>query len=316
MMARALLVAAVVAASAPAVHADPPAGAVTPEQQKRAVELFEEGRELLTKQDPAGACQKFGQAIMLDPLAAGTMLNLGLCNEQLGKYKTALYWFRKAQRRATETDPPLPEHERAAKEHTAKLANLVGTIHIALAPGTPAGAIVKIDGELIQPVDYDQVEVDPGHHVLRAGAPGKRIVQQEFDLQGRGGQTLTLAFVDGDNVVVIDHARTRRLYGLGVGIGGIALLAGGGILLGIENSNYTGALAGARNGDPHDLKITRDAAFAARWYGTPLVAGGLVAAAVGAYLYFGAPAEERLQQTVFVPSVTPEGAGIAVSGRF
>ncbi|HEX5064091.1 MAG TPA: hypothetical protein VFV99_32165, partial [Kofleriaceae bacterium] len=77
-------------------------------KQKRADELFEQGRKALAeagddKTKIATACEKFDEAIKLDPEAPGTMLNLGLCNEKLDKYKTALYWFRKAQARASET---------------------------------------------------------------------------------------------------------------------------------------------------------------------------------------------------------------------
>src|SRR6478736_4072635 len=88
-------------------------------QQEKADALFEEGRKLLGENDATGACEKFNQAIQLDPTAAGTMLNLGLCNQNLGKFKTALYWFRKAQARATETN--LPDHEKAARLHTTEL---------------------------------------------------------------------------------------------------------------------------------------------------------------------------------------------------
>src|SRR5687768_14215385 len=99
--------------------------------RKRADELFEQGRKELNEAGTnpaknAAACEKFDEAIKLDPEAPGTMLNLGLCNEKLEKYKTALYWFRKAQARASETG--LPEYEEAAKEHTGDLAKKVATI--------------------------------------------------------------------------------------------------------------------------------------------------------------------------------------------
>src|SRR5882724_8619438 len=80
--------------------------------QKRADALFAEGRKLIDAHDDVGACEKFNEAIKLDPDAAGTMLNLGLCNEHLKKFASALYWFRKAQARAHETQ--LPEYETAA----------------------------------------------------------------------------------------------------------------------------------------------------------------------------------------------------------
>ena len=296
--------------------AGPPSGPVAPEQQQRADKLFEEGRELLAKKDPAGACKKFDQAILLDPQAAGTMLNLGLCNEELGKYKTALYWFRKAQRRATETNPPLPDHERAAKQHTADLVTKVATVRIAFDGGEPDGVLVKIDGEPVARDDYASIEVDSGHHVLTAGAPGKRIIRQEFDVQGHGGQTLALAFVSGDNVVVIDPGRTRRRHGMIIGISGAGAVAIAGIVTIVEVRKYNDNKDAARMGDANALQKTRDAATVVRWVGTPLVIGGVAAIAFGAYMYFAAPAKEQIEQTVFAPTVSPDGIGLAAIGRF
>ena len=296
--------------------AEPRTAPLSPEQQKRADELFEQGRDLMNKKDPAGACKKFDQALLLDPLAAGTMLNLGLCNEQLGKYKTALYWFRKAQRRATETNPPLPDHERAAKEHTADLVNKVATVKIAFPSGEPDGTLVKIDGEEIRREDYDQIEVDPGHHVLAAGAPGKKIIRQDFDVEGHGGQTLPLVFVDGDNAILLDRGRTRRRNGMIVGIAGGVALVTAGIVIGIEMREYNNAKDGARMGNASDLDTTRHAATVVRWVGTPLVLCGVAAVALGSYLYFGAPAKERIDQTVFAPVIGPDHLGFAFSGSF
>src|SRR5690242_9858288 len=70
---------------APVVEAKPPA-----------VVAFDEGRALMDAHEPAQACAKFEQSIRLDPDAAGTMLNLGLCNAELDRVATSLRWFRKA----------------------------------------------------------------------------------------------------------------------------------------------------------------------------------------------------------------------------
>ena len=116
-------------------HADPTS-------QKRADELFAEGRKLIEKHDDAGACEKFDEAIKLDPDAAGTMLNLGLCNQNLKKYRRALYWYRKAQVRAHETS--LPEYEQAAGQRTKDLVELVSVIKVELSATTPVDAQVTI----------------------------------------------------------------------------------------------------------------------------------------------------------------------------
>src|SRR3569623_2306025 len=106
--------------------------------------LFEEGRKLVDI-DPSAACAKFDLAIKLDPDAPGVLLNLGLCNEKLGKYKTAIYWFAKAQKRSTE--PNLPDYASAAGDHLQPLGKLVAPVNITNAGPPPADTKVKIDGE-------------------------------------------------------------------------------------------------------------------------------------------------------------------------
>ena len=128
----------VVCASAYAQPADTPPPETAPATPAQLA--FREGRELLEAGKDAEACAKFEESLKADPDAPGTMLNLGLCNEKLEKFKTALYWFRKAQARAAETN--LPDYERAAKDHTIDLANKVATIKIQFASAPPADASV------------------------------------------------------------------------------------------------------------------------------------------------------------------------------
>jgi hypothetical protein len=287
----------------------------TPPQSK-ADELFDEGRKLLNEGQAAAACEKFGQAIQLDSGAAGTMLNLGLCNEKLEKFKTALYWFRKAQFRATETH--LLDHEKAAREHTTDLATKVATIKIAFSDAPPAGAKVKIDGEDVKPDDYAHVEVDPGHHALDAGAPGKKIVHQEFDVEGKGGQTLTLQFVTGENSVVVDRGAGRRKAALYTAIGGgVFWLAAGGLSY-WASDQYTPYKMryDAHTATPSDIEQGNHYKNIARYGGTTLFGIGTVAVGVAAVLYFTAPDKERIDQTVWVPTVGPDQVGVAASGSF
>src|SRR5450432_714119 len=168
--------------------------------QEKSKALFEDGRKLIEAHDDAGACAKFNEAIKLDPDAAGTMLNLGLCNQNLKKYRLALFWFRKAQARAHETN--LPEYEAAAGTRTKDLVALVATIQI---DASPADTRVKLDGEEISAADYLHVEIDEGHHVLDASSPGHKASHQEFDVQGKGGQTVSVHLEVGDDSIIIDH---------------------------------------------------------------------------------------------------------------
>ena len=295
-----------------AVFADPPAP-TAPEQAKRADELFQEGRTLIGKNDYAGACAKFDEAIKIDPTADGIMLNLGLCNEQLGKYKSALYWFRKAQFRATETN--LPDNERVAREHTTALATKVATVKLTFSPAN-ANAKVKIDGDVVQPDDYGHAEVDPGHHVLDAGAAGMKNVHQEFDVQGRGGDTLTISFVAGDNTIVKDPGKGRRRAAIFVASGGVALMIASGGLSWYERSIWKDHQMACNNHDPTAIAICNHAHDVAHVYGTGLFVAGSVAVAAAAFLYFTTPAPEVIDQTVWLPTVSPDGVGFAAVGRF
>lgn len=295
--------------------------------------LFDEGRQLLDQGKAAEACEKFDKAIQIDPTAAGTMLNLGLCNEKLEKYATALYWFRKAQTAAAEARPRLPQHEQVAKDHTAALAEKVPTIAIAFSTASgeaPAGTKVKIDNREISPESFNRAEVDPGHHVLDAGARGMKNVHQEFDVQGKGGQTLTVAFVAGENAVVIDRGKTRRHAAIYTAIAGGALWVASGVVGLVEKSQYdkykADAAAGTGGGgmdceDPNLVASTPlgkacAARHTASTWGTGLFIAGAVAVAAGAVIYFTAPQPEKLEQTVFTPTIDRNGFGVAVSGRF
>jgi tetratricopeptide (TPR) repeat protein len=308
-------------------------GTAMADGKQQADKLFEEGRNLLAAgdQNAAAACEKFSEAIKLDPEAPGTMLNLGLCNEKLMKYKTALYWFRKAQARAAETN--LPDYENAAKEHTILLKrDKVATIKIEFPTPAPAGTKVKIDDDDVAPADFLAAEVDPGEHTLVAGAPGKVNVVQKFNVEGRGGQTLTIEFVDGDNFTVVDRGAGRRKVAIITAAGGGALMIASGILSYLSMKEYEKC---AKNGSldfdddgiyPEASCPETDAQAAvdyankyqkrAQVWGTTLFVAGAVAVGVAGVLYFTAPEKERIDRTVFAPMVSPTEIGLAASGSF
>jgi hypothetical protein len=302
-------VAIVVVAFVSAANAEPSA------DHDKAVDLFEDGRRLMTNHDPEGACAKFAESIRIEPLAAGTMLNLGLCHQQLGHVKTALYWFRKAQIRASETDPPLPAYEKEARERTAYLVNVVATIRIELAAGAPPDAQVSVDDEIVRPEDYAHLEIDPGHHVVIATA-GKLAFRKELDVTGKGGQTVVVAFGTAATALPERPAAVpvegdgRRAASLYVAIGAGALVVGSVGLTLYEKHVYNDNKAAAMAGDGGALDKTRHATVIARDYGTGLAIGGLLAAGAAVYLFLTA------SETVVAPVIAPGQAGAVLTRRF
>jgi len=82
----------------------------------RAAELFERGRlDVVQRADYATACALFEQSYGLD-MAPGTALNIGDCNEHLGRLADALRWYEEAEHlfaAAQESDRETIAHGRA-----------------------------------------------------------------------------------------------------------------------------------------------------------------------------------------------------------
>ena len=298
-----------------------------PTSQKRADELFAEGRKLIEKHDDVGACEKFNEAIKLDPDAAGTMLNLGLCNQNLKKYRLALYWFRKAQARAHETN--LPEYEQAAGQRTRDLANLIAVIKIELSATTPADAHVTLDGDEIPPSDYLHVEIDNGHHTIEARAPGHLPQRQELDVEGKGGNTVTINLVAGDDTMIVDEGAGRRKIAIITAATGGALMITSGIISLVARREYNKTLDDIRAMTPgwtpgtqcpiEDTALCNHAndqqKLASHW-GTPMFIGGAALVGIATYVYLSAPQAERVQRTAFVPTLSPDSIGLTAVGQF
>jgi len=302
-----VMLAATVAAAQPA----PPPPPQTP-QQKQADQLFTDGRELVKKEDYKGACEKFEQAIALDPAAPGVMLNLGLCNEKLGKLKTSLKWYRDAQVAASSAN--LDDYEEAAKQRTADLVTKVPHVKIALT-AAPADAQVRIDGERISPTDYNRFDLDPGHHELEATGTGKRPFKQAFDIKPSQQLPIAITFEEMvTSTVTVDPGRSRRLIAYVMAGVGVAAIATSGFLAKSAQNGYEDSQdERAGTADPNSERGTYETKMNVA---TGVFIGGLAVIAGGAVLWFTAPKPEEHQESAFAPVIGPDRFGIAYSRGF
>ena len=290
------------------------ASADTPQQQ--ADKLFAEGRELLTvKNDAKAACEKFEAAISLDATATGTMLNLGLCYETLGKFATSIAWFRKAQSAASEAH--LDEYETAAKDHTRIITAKVPSLQITV---SIPEAELRIDGKKIASTDYGKVEVDPGAHEIVGTTAGKKKVVQSIDLKEGESKPVTITFTEAAVPVYVDRGKGRRRGAIVLGGAGVAALAFSGIYSAVLKKDFddwgdltmhTNASVTTRENEQD--KLTNKV----RYIGTGafiLGCGAIVAAGV---LYFTSPGKEQISDgTAFAPLITRDSFGLAASGSF
>src|SRR5688572_15982089 len=74
------------------------------DDETRARDLFTEGRDAMNRGDYAIACAKFEESMRLFRRAS-MLLNLGACNEKLGKLATSLRYWQEGVSALEITDP-------------------------------------------------------------------------------------------------------------------------------------------------------------------------------------------------------------------
>jgi hypothetical protein len=133
--------------------------------------LFDEARNLMAVSRFAEACPKLEESQRLDP-ATGTLLNVALCHEKLGKSASAWLEYHQAAGLALrESDT---ERWKIAGERIAVLEPLLSRLRVQWAEPIPAGSWLTLDGQQLGPESWKtDVPVDPGRHEIRFGAPRK-----------------------------------------------------------------------------------------------------------------------------------------------
>lgn len=136
------------------------------EGQSRAERLFRDGRELMKAGDYEGARVKLYESHEQDA-TLGTLLNLAICDEHLGRTATAWKEYREVLDSMSAADPraPLVRHGLDA------LGPSIPRVRFATTPEA-SGVLVELDGEPLRVTSRIDVLVDPGVHHLFLLAPG------------------------------------------------------------------------------------------------------------------------------------------------
>ncbi|WP_437928134.1 hypothetical protein WMF37_02470 [Sorangium sp. So ce291] len=162
-----LVLASVVLASA-ALLAPASAAAQGAGDPTLAQTLFEEGRRLMEAKSYAEACPKLAESQRLRP-GTGTLLNLALCNEALGRTATAWGQFKEALFASKKEGNAA--REAFAQEHISALEPRLSKIQLN-AESTP-GLLIRIDGHDIPAAALGTpIPIDPGAHEVEATASG------------------------------------------------------------------------------------------------------------------------------------------------
>jgi len=158
-----------------------------------ATELFKQGREMMQRGDVAGACPKFAESARLDA-KVGTLLNLGDCEEKLGRIASA----RQSVQRAIDLGRAQNDERVAlAEQRFAMLDKRVPRLTIRLAAAAPNGATVARDGVQLGEASLGAaLPVEPGKHQVMVSAP--KHAERGFDVSLSESESYTLEVDVGD----------------------------------------------------------------------------------------------------------------------
>jgi len=306
-MMRGLAIAVVLVVAARPVRAD--------DNIAKADKLFDEGRALM-KSDLHAACEKFEESLKFNSQAIGTLMNVALCDEKLGRTASAVAKFAEARDRAKEGN--MDVHLKAAEERLAELAPRVPHVKIVFAePPLPDTNIVLGD-KVIAMADIGDIPIDPGEHKLVVSAPKHLPYETKVRIAEAEHRDVTVpALQDAIRV------GSRRTVGKIVTITGGVFIASGIIIGVLANNRYEDQFDGAppnceratKQCNPNGQTET-ERARTLGVVGTVVGGVGVAAAAVGLYLWIRSPKESRDKRVTLLPHINPGEAGVVAVGRF
>src|SRR4029079_4432145 len=123
----------------------------------------------------------------------GTLLNVALCHEAMGRVASAWGEFRAVEQRALRSVPPQTGRVELARQHAEALLPKVSRLHISLDPKIDARVVeVRVDGALLVTEALSEgTPFDAGKRTIRASAPGKLPAELSVDVPS--GPSTTIA---------------------------------------------------------------------------------------------------------------------------
>ncbi len=307
--------------------------------------LFREGKDLMRTKDYARACPKLAESYRQDP-ATGTLLALGMCQEQSGLLASAWTTYSAVVGRAQREGQK--DRENAAKQRVAALEPRLSKLTLEVPPELARlpGFMVLRDGAPVPEAAWGSaMPVDPGRHVVEATADGRARWEQAVTFSADADRkTVRVALPEAGQPAVVapahaasheepasnsaaaredEHGRSNPVRTVGWVVGGVGLAAVGvGAYFGVramglhDDAKQDGHCSEADGCDAKGQDLVSQAKDAASVANVLYVSGGLLVAA-GITLYLvGAPADTSSASVQLAPSMTSKGPGVTLIGRF
>jgi hypothetical protein len=308
------------------------AGAARADKMTDAEELFRRAKALMNESKYTDACPLLEESEKLDP-QMGTLLNLAICHENVGRIASAWGEFRAVEQQARVANRD--DRVKLAHDRASKLEARLPRLKIVAAPDAkPAGLVVKVDGEIKGEALWSGVAVDPGTRSIDVSAPGRKPAQIKVKVDDEGVTlTVTLPRLDDapapppGNSKTSDEGeaarseryaanRSRRNTGIVVGATGAAtMLAGGvfGILAIMKNHDATSDCPKPcvdGSGSAKRADSSTDSALLFANVSNVLIPLGAIAAALGGYLVLSTGPTTPPKRAFLAPSRSGAGLGV------
>ncbi len=260
--------------------------------------LFTQGRDLLERGKFGEACQKLSASERLSP-AVGTLLNLGYCWEQLGRFRSAMDAYAEADVLATK----IGDAKRAefARERFAAVQPRVAKLIVRIADPEQSGLEVTRNDVVMPSAEWNvSVPVDPEEFVIRAHAPGKVAWRAVVHTRGEGAVTMIVVPPLSDPVAegvssISTLMNTQRIAAMTLGAGALAAFGAGTALALSAKARHEDSLhhCDGSGCDATGVEIQENAVAAGN-VATVLFLAGLVFVGTGTWLWLtGAPSQPR-----------------------
>jgi hypothetical protein len=298
------------------------ASAAAQTNEEKARVQFEQGVALFDDEKYEQAAIAFEQAYALNP-SFKILWNIAQTENLLGHYAAALDAY-KHYLREGETRIPVSRAAKARKE-ILRLEALVGAIRIECPID---GAVVFISGRKQGTTPLaDPVLTDLGEHevILKLGG---RPIHREL-VKVAGGQEVLVEIQADSAAEALEHgiggeeaeeeegAGGKRVWTwVALGVGGAAAVAGG-VIGGVVLKKSGELDDSCPDGQcPSSEWDNLDSANSLATASSVLLGVGAGMIAVGVVLFFVEPGLGEEEQVALVPTVTADGAGLALGGRF
>lgn len=284
----------------------------------RADKLFREA-QALQESDLNAACVKFEESYSLNPHALGTLLNVALCDEKLGRIASALEKFMLARDIAAEQlasgEKDVAAHKKAAIAHITALGPRIPHVTIEFVPPVLPETTIVIDGRAYTKDKLAKLPVDPGSHEVVVSAPGYQPYETKFAIAEGEHHNVAIPRLEKS----VSVRRSRRTIGIIVGGAGAAVGVTGIVLGLVARSRYNDVTSCNDNGSCDLLAdyTKRKDAIGLGTVGTVVGIAGGAAVVVGAVLWYtGRTSTEAPPRVTLLPHIDSDAAGITAVGRF